>query len=104
MDDDDGLYDSGERGYIHVCTVLGHGCHNNYLWFHYGVGGAEARYYICDNQSQQLRKMRTRLCDGFIPEDTEAEAEVELLEEGGNEAAVRIHYKADSLTVQGDSR
>src|SRR6266480_6034710 len=29
MDDDDGLYDSGERGYIHVCTVLGHGCHNS---------------------------------------------------------------------------
>jgi len=28
MDDDDRLFDSGERGYIHVCTVLGHGCHN----------------------------------------------------------------------------
>ena len=31
MDDDDGLIDSGERGYIHVCTVLGHGCHNTPL-------------------------------------------------------------------------
>ncbi len=30
MDDDDRLFDSGERGYIHVCTVLGHGCHNNH--------------------------------------------------------------------------
>ena len=29
MDDDVGLFDSGERGHIHVCTVLGHGCHNN---------------------------------------------------------------------------
>ena len=47
--------------------------------------------------------MRTRLCDGFFPQETEAEAEVELSEGEGDEAALGILYKADFLTVKGDS-